>query len=329
MADSRKCFSLVWAAVLAGVAALSGATGALAQSWPSKPLRVVVAFPAGGSADVLTRILAPKLAESLGQAVVVENRPGATGTIGTAVVAKATPDGYTLTSGASTTLTVAPALYTNLPYDALTELQPITRMAQVPNLLLVNLSVPANNVRELVELAKAQPGKLTFASGGAGSTQHLAGELFKLMTGISMVHVPYKGGAPAMADLIGGQVSILFEPMNSGIAQVRGGKVRNLAISTPARIASMPDLPTIAETLPGYETSLWFGLLGPAGMPRDIVNRLHAETVKILRAPDVRERFAALGADPIADSVEAFAETMRSDTLRWADFVRKTGMKLE
>ena len=327
MVCNRKIVSSIRAAVLAGAVAWSGA--ALAQSWPVKPLRVVVSFPAGGSADVLTRILAPKLAESLGQPVVVENRPGATGTIGTATVAKSAPDGYTLTCGASTTLTVAPALYSNLPYDALKDLQPITRIAQVPNLLLVSLAVPASNVRELIDLAKAQPGKLTFASGGAGSTQHLAGELFKLMTGVSMVHVPYKGGAPAMADLVGGQVSILFEPMNSAIAQVRGGKVRNLAISTPARLAAMPDLPTIAETLPGYETSLWFGLLGPAGMPRDIVNRLHAETVKILRAPDVRERFATLGAEAIADSVEDFAQTMRSDTLRWAEFAKKTGMKLE
>ncbi len=289
----------------------------------------MVSFPAGGSADVITRIIAPKLADSLGQPVVVENRPGATGTIGTAVVAKSAPDGYTLTTGASTTLTVAPALYANLPYDALKELQPLTRLAQVPNLLLVNVSLPANNVRELIELAKAQPGKLTFASGGAGSTQHLAGELFKLMTGVSMVHVPYKGGAPAMADLVGGQVSILFEPMNSAVAQVRGGKVRNLAISSPARHPSMPDVPTVAETLPGYETSIWFGLLGPAGMPREVTNRLHAETVKILQSADLRERFATLGADPIADSVEDFAATMRKDTSRWAEFAKKTGMKLE
>ncbi len=329
MVCAWKRVSLRSVSSIIGVVIALGSNSAFAQAWPVKPIRIVVSFPPGGSADVITRVIVPKLSEGLGQQVVVENRPGATGTIGTAVVAKSAPDGYTLTAGASTTLTVAPALYASLPYDSLKELQPITRLAQVPNLLLVNLSLPANNVRELIELAKAQPGKLTFASGGAGSTQHLAGELFKLMTGVSMVHVPYKGGAPAMADLVGGQVSILFEPMNSGIAQVRGGKVRNLAISSPARHPSMPDLPTVAETLPGYETSIWFGLLGPAGMPREVINRLHAETVKALRSADLRERFATLGADPIGDSVEEFTATMRKDTSRWAEFAKTTGMKLE
>lgn len=300
-----------------------------AQSYPNKPIRVVVPFPPGGTADVVARIVAPKLGEALGQSVVVENRSGASGTIGTGTVAKSAPNGYTLILGTMTTITVAPRLYRDLPYDPVKDLQPISRLALVPSVLIVHPSVPARSVRELIALAKSQPGKLTYYSAGVGTFQHLAVELFKQMTGTDILHVPYKGGAPGMADLLGGHIAMTIEPLNTALPQLRSGKIKGLAVTTFTRIPALPDLPTVSETLPGYEFTVWISLLGPAGLPRDVVNLLHAAIVKTLRAPEIREQMTLQGAAPIGDSVAEFAETIRRDTLKWAELVRKLGLKLD
>jgi tripartite-type tricarboxylate transporter receptor subunit TctC len=273
--------------------------------------------------------VAPKLAEGLGQSVIVDNRSGASGTIGTGSVAKSDPDGYALIIGTTTTITVSPNLYRNLPYDPAKDLQPISRLAVVPSVLVVHPSVPARSVRELIALAKSTPGKLTYGSAGAGTSQHLAVELFKHMSGTNILHVPYKGGAPAMADLLGGQIVLTIEPLNTALPQLRSGKLKGFAVSTLTRISALPDLPTISETLPGYESTLWIGLLGPAGMRPQIVTTLHAAVLKALQAPEVRERLASQGAAPIGESVDAFADAIRRESLKWSDLVKKMGLTLD
>lgn len=324
-----KVCRMLFPALAAALISIPLTTVAQAQGYPNKLVRIVVPFPPGGPVDVVTRIVAPKLGEILGQLVVVENRSGASGTIGTGIVAKSAPDGYMLILGTTTTLTVAPRLYRDLPYDPVKDLQPVSRLAVIPSVLVVHPSVPVGSVRELIALARAQPGKLLFGSAGAGTSQHLAVELFKHMAGIDLLHVPYKGGAPAMADLLGGQIALTIEPLNTALPQVRPGKLKGLAVTTLARIPALPDLPPVADTLPGYESTLWFSLLGPAGMPRDIVNLLHAAIVKTVRAPEVRDRLAVQGADPIGDSVEEFAEAIRRDSVKWAELVKKMGLKLD
>ena len=318
--------------IAGGISLLAGlcCTGsALAQAYPSKPVRIVVAFPPGGAADVLVRTLAPKLGEQLGQPVLVENRPGASGTIGVAYVAKAAPDGYTLICGSTPTISVAPHVYHSLPYQPLKDLIPISRLAMIPSLLVTHPSVPVANVRELIALLKAQPGKFAYGSAGAGSTQHLSGEQFKLMTGVELVHIPYKGGAPMMADLIGGQIALSFEPVNTATSQVRSGKIKALAVTTASRLASQPELATVAETLPGFELAIWFGLMAPTGTPREINARLESETIRALRNPEIRDRMTAQGGEIIADTSEEFAATLRKEFVTWADFAKRTGMKLD
>lgn len=307
----------------------AAATPSQGQVYPAKPVRVVVPFPPGGPVDVVARIVAPRLGEAVGQQVVVENRSGASGTIGTSSVAKSAPDGYTLIVGTTTTLTVAPRLYQNLSYDPARDLQPLSRLAVVPSVLVVHPSVPATSVRELVAFAKAHPGKLTYGSAGPGTAQHLAMELFKQMSRTDILHVPYKGGAPAMADLMGGQIALTIEPLNTALPQLHSGRLRGLAVSTPGRSPALPNLPTISESLPGYEATLWIGLLGPAGMPSDVTKLLHAAVVKSLQASEVRDRMAQQGATPIGDSIAEFAETIRRDTVRWAELVKKLDLKLE
>ena len=315
--------------VLVSLLAATAAAPLKGQGYPAKPVRVVVPFPPGGPVDVVARIVAPRLGEAVGQQVVVENRSGASGTIGTGSVAKSAPDGYTLIVGTTTTLTVAPRLYQNLPYDPARDLQPLSRLAVVPSVLVVHPSIPATSVRELVAFAKAHPGKLTYGSAGPGTAQHLAVELFKQMSRTDILHVPYKGGAPAMADLLGGQIALTIEPLNTALPQLQSGRLRGLAVSTPGRSPALPNLPTISESLPGYEATLWIGLLGPGGMPSDVTKLLHAATVKSLSAPEVRERLAQQGATPIGDSIAEFAETIRKDTVRWADLVKKLDLRLE
>jgi tripartite-type tricarboxylate transporter receptor subunit TctC len=302
---------------------------AYSQQYPAKPVRVVVPFPAGGPVDIVTRIVTPKIGEIVGQQMVIDNRGGASGTIATGTVAKADPDGYVLLIGTTTTITVSQNLYRNLSYDPLKDLQPISRYADVPSVLVVHPSVPAKSVRELIALAKAAPGKLSYGSAGPGTSQHLAVELFKQMAGIDILHVPYKGGAPAMADLLGGQVVMTIEPLNTALPQVRNGKLKGLGVTALKRLSAIPELPPIADTLPGYEATLWIGLLGPAGLPPQIVNTLHKAVVTALQSNEVRQRLAAQGATPIGDSVHDFSETIHRDTRKWAALVKKMGLRLD
>lgn len=299
-----------------------------AQGFPNKPVLVVVPFAPGGSADVLGRVLAPQLGENLGQSVVVENRAGASGAIGTVFVVKAPANGYTLLLGSTATI-ATPILSRNAQYDPVKDLQPILRLTLLPKALIVHPAVPAKSVRELIALAKAEPGKLSYASAGVGSAQHLAGELFQHMSGTEFLHVPYKGGGPAMQDLIAGRISMTIEPLNTALPRIRSGQVRALAVSTADRVSALPELPTIAETVPGYQDTLWFGLFGPAGMPREAVNVIHAATIKTLRTPEIRDRIAEQGVELIGDSVEEFAETVRRESSTWAEFSKKTGLKLD
>src|SRR5436190_11110451 len=258
-------------AALALAVLVSLAPCALAQSYPVKPIRFVVPYPAGGPLDTVARLLGQKVSESVKQPVIVDNKPGAGGNIGADAVAKSPADGYTLLMGAVATHAINPTLYASIPYDPVRDFQPITQVASTPNVLIVNPSVPATNVREFIAYAKANPGKLNFGSGSTGSAGHLAGELFKTMAGVEMIHVPYKGAAPAMQDLIGGQVQLMFDNYASAATQVRAGKVKALAVTTAKRSALAPDLPTIAESgLPGFDINTWFGIFAPAGTPREI-----------------------------------------------------------
>ena len=304
-------------------------TSAQGQQYPVKPVRVVVPFPPGGPVDVVTRIVSPKVGEALGQQIVVDNRAGASGTIATGLIAKADPDGYALLIGTTTTITVSPNLYRNLGYDPARDLQPISRFADVPSVLVVHPSIPAKSVRELIAIAKAQPGKLSYGSAGPGTSQHLAVELFKQSAGVDILHVPYKGGAPAMADLLGGQIVMTIEPLNTAIPQLRAGKLRGLAVTTAKRTAALPELPPVADTLPGYEATLWIGLLGPAGLRPQVVTALHGAVVSALQSAEVRERLAAQGATTIGDSVQDFGETIRRDSQKGSALVKKMGLTLD
>ena len=305
------------------------ACAAHAQQYPAKPVRVVVPFPPGGPVDVVTRIVTPKLGEALGQQVVVDNRAGASGTIATGSVARADADGYVLLIGTTTTITVSQNLYRKLGYDPVKDLQPISRFADVPSVLVVHPSIPAKTVRELIAMAKAQPGTLSYGSAGPGTSQHLAVELFKQMAGVDILHVPYKGGAPAMADLLGGQIVMTIEPLNTALPQLKGGKLKGLAVTKQERIGALPNLPPVSDTLPGYEATLWIGLLGPAGLRPQIVAALHDNVVTALRSSEVRDRLAAQGASPIGDSVKDFAETIRRDSEKWAGLVKQLGLTLD
>jgi tripartite-type tricarboxylate transporter receptor subunit TctC len=301
-----------------------------AQTYPSKPIRFVVPYPAGGPLDTVARLLGQKVSESTKQPVIVDNKPGAGGNIGADAVAKAPPDGYTILMGAVATHAINPTLYAAMPYDASRDFIPVTQVASTPNVLVVNPSVPAANVREFIAYAKANPGKLNFGSGSTGSAGHLAGELFKTMAGVDMTHVPYKGAAPAMNDLIGGQIQLMFDNLASSLAQVRAGRVKALAVTTARRSALAPELPTIAESgLPGFDINTWFGIFVPAGTPREVVERLHAEFARALAAPDVRERMIALGAEPAGNKPEEFAAYIRAEADKYARVIRASGAKAD
>lgn len=298
-----------------------------AQNYPAKPVRVVVPFPPGGPTDIVTRLMAPKMAEALGQQVVVENRGGAGGAIGTEMVAKAAPDGYTLVMGTIGGLAVAKSLNPKLGYDTLRDLAPITQSVTVTSVLVVHPSVPAKNVRELLALAKK--GKLNYGSSGNGTITHLAGELLKLMAKVDITHVAYKGGAPALVALVSGEVDMSYENSLIITPHIKSGKVRGLAVTSAKRSALLPELPTIGETLKGYSASGWYGLLAPAGTPRPVITRLHAEAVKALRAPDVVEKLSGQGAEPVASSPEEFTAFIRSETEKWANLVKTANMRTD
>jgi tripartite-type tricarboxylate transporter receptor subunit TctC len=303
---------------------------ALAQPYPSKPIRFVVPYPAGGPLDTVARLLGQKVSEGTKQPVIVDNKPGAGGNIGADAVAKSPPDGYTLLMGAVATHAINPTLYTSIPYDAQKDFIAVTQVASTPNVLVVNPSVPASNVREFIAYARANPGKLNFGSGSTGSAGHLAGELFKTLAGVEMTHVPYKGAAPAMNDLIGGQIQLMFDNLASSLGQVRAGRIRALAVTTAKRTSLAPELPTIAESgLPGFDISTWFGIFVPAGTPREAVERLHAEFTRALAAPDVREKMLALGAEPVGSRPEEFTAYIRAEADKYARVIKASGAKAD
>jgi tripartite-type tricarboxylate transporter receptor subunit TctC len=313
-----------WAVVVGAC----GAAAAQAQEYPTRPIRFVSPFPPGGFNDILTRLVGQKLTESWGQQVVVDNRPGANMIVGTSIVAKSPPDGHTILMSAIPHA-INPSLY-KLPYDAVSDFTAIVMITSVPSLMAVHPSVPVRSVKEFTEYARANPGKLSFASVGNGSSFHLAGELYKTMTGIDMVHVPFKGAAPAITELISGRVQVYFGNIVSVVPHVRSGRLRGLAVTGLKRSGAMPELPTVDEAgVPGFNVASWYGILGPAGMPDGIVRKLNGEVRRILQLPDVRERLSKDGADPAGSTPEVFAAMIREDVQKWAKVVKASGAKVE
>lgn len=316
-------FSLIAASIAGGPAWGQGAAG-----YPAKAVRFIAPFPPGGSTDLLARLVALKLTEAWGQQVIVENRGGAGGTIGVELAARAAPDGYTIVMGHVGTFGFNPTLYPKLPYDAIKDFAPITVLATVPNGMAVHPSLPVKTARDFVALAKAKPGELLYASGGSGSASHLAGEYFKLLTKINMVHVPYKGTGPAMISMISGQTTMTITGMVALMPHVKSGRLKLLGVATMKRLSIMPDIPTINESgVPGYDANQWYGVLTQAAVPRDIVMKLNSEIVKVLARQDVKDRLAADGAEPVANTPEQFAAHIKAEIARWAPVVKASGAK--
>jgi tripartite-type tricarboxylate transporter receptor subunit TctC len=309
--------------------ALSAVPGFAQKGYPDKAIRMIVPFAPGGSNDIMGRLVAGKLTESMGQQVVVDNRPGASGIIGTDLAAKAAPDGYTLLV-MSLTFAVNPSIRSKLPYDTEKDLIPVTLIASAPLILVVHPALPVKSVKELIAYAKANPGKLNFGSGGPGSTPHLAGEMLKTMAGLQMTHVPYKGGGPALADLVGGQIQLMLENIPSTLPFVKSGRLRVLAVTSKERSPTVPDVPTLDEAgLKGYELTGWNGLFVPRGTARAIVTRLHTETVKALTVPDVKQRLAAMSAVPGGEPPEKFAAFIKAEIAKWAKIAKQAGLRVE
>jgi tripartite-type tricarboxylate transporter receptor subunit TctC len=307
--------------------ACAGASLAHAQTYPVKPIRFVVGFTAGGASDITSRIVGQKLTEHFGQPVIIDNRAGASGTIAGGIVAKSAPDGYTLLAGATSILAINPGLYAKLDYDPLRDFAPVSQTVSMPQLLVVHPSVKATTLKELLALAKAKPGELNYSSSGTGSSSHLAMELLKYMTGINVVHVPFKGSGQAMPNLLAGQVQLVFDPIPTSLPHVKSGRLRAIAISTATRSPAIPDLPTVAEAgVPGYESSLWYGVLLPARTPSTIVARLNETVNAILREADVHERFAALGAEPVGSSSAAFGKYISDEVIKWGKVSKAVGI---
>jgi len=305
------------------------AATANAQPFPSKPIKIIVPFPAGGTVDFFARVISTKLSEALGQSVLVENRAGAGGNIAAEAVTKAAPDGYTLLMG-SEIIAINTSLYSKIGYDPVKDLAPITLVGTVPNILIVHPSLPVNSVSDLIALAKKSHGKISFASTGQGTSTHLSSELFKLMAQVDMLHVPYKGGPPAIADLISGQVNMMFINMPTGITHVRSGKAKIIAVSSIKRVPQLPDVPTVDQAgVKGFETSAWSGLYAPAGTPVDIINRLNAEVVKILKQPSVKDQLMAQGAEPVGDTPEEFSRFTLAEISKWAKIIKISGAKVD
>lgn len=314
--------------VLAAAALVLAHLDAPAQVYPSKPVRLVAPFPPGGSTDLLARIVAQKLAEAWGQQVIVENRGGAGGTIGVDYAARSAPDGYTIVMGHIGTFGVNPTLYPRLPYDAIKDFAPITLLAMVPNGLAVHPSLPIHSVKELLAIARARPGQLSYGSGGNGSAAHLAVEYFRLLAKIDLLHIPYKGTGPAIVDLISGQTTMMITGMPALMPHVKTGRLRLLAVGTAKRLTIMPELPTIAEAgVPGYEATQWYGILAPAATPREIIVKLNTEIVKVLRRADVKERLAADGAVTVGNTPEQFGAHIKAEIARWAPVVKASGAR--
>jgi tripartite-type tricarboxylate transporter receptor subunit TctC len=316
--------------MLAALSLCAAAGSALGQAWPSKSIRFVIPYPPGGASDVTARTLGIKLSEALGQPVVIENRPGANGIIALENVAKSPPDGYTLLMANLGPNAINAAVYSKLPYDSIKDFTPIMLTTLVPQILVVNTALPVTSVKELIALAKAQPGKLNFASAGNGASNHLSGELFMSMTGVQLTHVPYKGDTPAMTDVIAGQVAMMFPTAIAATPHVKGGRLRALAVTSRKRVGSLPDLPTVEEAgVTGFEAVSWGGVMGPGGMPRDIVLKLHAELARILKMPDVSEKLSGLGAEIVAGTPEEFAAYLQAEIAKWGKVARDANVKLD
>ena len=316
------------AAALA-MAACTAVAFAQAPAYPAKPVRIIVPYPAGGTTDIIARLAAAQLSERLRQPFVVENRAGASGAIGSVAVAQAAADGYTLVMGTASSHGINSALQKNLPYDAVKDFAPVTVVASTPNIIVVHPSVPARTLGELLALAKARPGQINFGSTSPGGSPHMSAELLKMMAGVDMTHVPYKGASPMLTDLMGGQIQAGFDNLPSTIAFVRSGKLRALAVTTPQRWPGAADIPTVAESVPGYEVSGWFGLLAPAGTPKAVLDTLQTAVAQAVRDPEVTRQLRSLGAEPVASRPEAFAQQIRADVDKWRGVVKATGVTLE
>jgi tripartite-type tricarboxylate transporter receptor subunit TctC len=314
----------------AAVVAALAAFGAQAQQWPSKPVKMVVPFTAGGSTDTVARIISEKLTPRIGQPVIVENRAGAGGAVGSDFVAKSAPDGYTYLVGTSSTMAIAPWVYTKLPYNPTRDFAPVTLLGIADIIVVVNSTVPIRTTKQLLDHAKANPGKLTFASGGNGSISHLLGEYFKSMAKVDMLHVPYKGDAQMVIDLIGGQVDMAFGTAVAFLPHIKSGKVAAVAVTNPKRSTTLTDLPTLTESgVPGYEAVQWFGIAAPTGTPQEVVNRMHAEIKAILEMPDVRKRFTDLGFDVVGNTPAEFTQFLRDENAKWKKIAEIAGTKLD
>jgi len=310
-------------------AASLAAAAAQAQTWPSKPVRYVVPFPPAGATDITARIIADKISGPLGQSVVVENRPGAAGNVGSEFVAKSAPDGYTMLQ-VTVAQSISATLYAKLNYDLEKDLAPAAMVALVPNVMIVNPSLPAKSVVEFIALAKAKPGKINFASSGSGTSIHMSAEMFKMLTGVDIVHIPYKGSGPALADLLGGQVDVMFDNLTSSIGHIRGGKLRALAVTTVTRYPELPDVPTMQEAgVAGYEATAWFGIMVPKGTPREIAMRINGEVNKALAQVDVKEKLAQQGALARSWTPEEFGSFIHNEIVKWAKVVKASGAKVE
>ena len=316
--------TILWATLLALI------PGAGFAAYPDKPIRLIVAFPPGGSTDIVARLVGQKLSERLGQQVVVDNRGGAGGTIGTEIAARASADGYTLTMGTTSTHVIAPAAYPNVKYDPVKDFTPITLVATTPYLLVVNTGVQAKSLKEFIALVKSQPGKLNFASAGTGTTTHLAMEMLKGAAGIDIVHVPYNGNGPANTATIGGQVQALFGSMPAVLPQAKAGRLRPLAVGTAKRSPSLPDVPTVAESgYTGFEVSLWLGFFAPKGTPAPVINRLQGELIKIAQSPEMKEQFERNGAEPLTTSQAELTKLMKSELDKYSKVIKSAGIKLQ
>ena len=313
--------------MLLAAACAFAAAAASAQGYPNKPIRLVVTFPPGGAPDILARLFADKA--QLGQPVVVDNKPGAGGNIGAGEVAKATADGHTLVMGTVGTHSINGALYSKMPYDMVRDFAPVAHIASAPNLLVVNNELPVKNVAELITYMKANPDKLSFGSPGVGTSVHVSGELFKSLTGTKMTHVPYKGRQFAIPDLVGGQIQVMFDNMPSALPMAREGKIRALAQTTATRSAAAPDVPTVAETVPGFEATSWFAVFAPAGTPREVVMRLNAEMQRVFKLPDVAERMKGLGLEAWISSPDELARLQAAEIVKWAKVVKDSGARAD
>lgn len=316
--------------LLLAILACALSAAAQAQAWPNKPIKYIVNFAPGGTTDILARLISPKLADALGQPVVVENKPGQAGSVGAAEVARAPADGYTIGAGTISSHAINVSLYSKLPYDALKDFQPITMLATLPNMLVIHPSIPANNVQELIAFLKANPNKHSFGSAGNGTSQHMSGELFKTMTGVQMQHIPYKGSGPMIPDLLGGVLSMSFENLTTAYPPAKQGKLKALAVTSAKRSFLAPEVPTMQEAgLAGYDISSWQALFAPAGLPKDILERLYAETAKALKAPDVAKRLQDLGLDAGGMRPEELTAQIRADIPKLAKVVKDSGAKVD